>query len=595
MMSDGGSDFAYSYHTFMFPFIWNDNGNIGMDEFAKALSKKHWFDISWGEEKIPSKYTGVTDEQYKRDYLLDYASSQYFTAAARDMVFNIRGDNVTRLFEFRYDGRSIRNEAKYVITKTQKYTRICEKYELIINGIKLNLYNTGVAIITFELEYHGTKVTDGKPGASRAIDDVNKINEHGRRISYPYWPGEGMIHDLVADRIDIIFSEKVFSELFSENSNDLQKNFELYKSEVSLTYVMDPITQILELDSGFKLTSLRGKKESGNLFIQPCIDDRMFVCCLVSDPEFAGRIKGDYAEKKEYAYLGDCGDSVDDECDIQTVSSELYRFLFIENSSSCNSATMRHELLNDCVNNRWINWGTVYGVTHHSFVCVTGLPDKVQYNVINPFLTIYVHMARIALAQRATLLALQAEASALAEGLSMDGVVSVGQLGQISTLHEKFVKAQNQILLYEITAQEQGVELFDKLQSQLNIGCGKDELNNQLKNLYSIANINIDKLRLEAEQREALADRMRDNTLYRVGFVALFWAIVQVLPEIINVKKLITFNDIPIVDRIINLVKPDGLVLMLFAFGLTIIVRKFVRRKVPGSKKRERRNRKRDS
>lgn len=559
-------DFPYSYHTFLFPFIWNDNGNVCMEEFSSILSKKHWVETSWDEEKIPKKAAGRTQEQAKEDYFLDYASYQYFTGAARDVVFNSRGDNVTRVYEFNPDGRPIRNRGQYIITKSYDNPEKSERFELNINGIKLNLYNTGVGIITFELEYRGIKFVDGRRADSRTMDDVDKINEYGRRINYPYWPGQGKSHPLVADRIKIILNGQKFSEeLFLENAKTLQDRFDANRDAVSLSFVMKPITDLL----GGTVTSFETEKKSDKYFIRPCIDDRMFVCCLVCDPKFAERVKGNYSKGHEYAYLRDCDASVGH--DERTVSSALYRFLFIENSVSCNSATMRKALLRDSVYDRWINWGTVYGVTHHSLVCVTGLPDVVEDSVINPFITTYIHMARMALVQRASLLALEAEASALAESFAPDRSVNIEQLERISKLHEKYVKSQNQILLHEVTAQEQGVELFDMLQKQLYIGRGKQELNSQLQNLYSIANINFDRLQLEAEQKEAEADRRRERVVYRVGFVALFWAIMQVLPSILKLQE----------GRTLHYFASDGLILAAAAIVITIIIWRFVVRNKP--------------
>ena len=43
---------TYSYHTFLFPFIWNDNEDIeGENSFEKVLGNR-WFETSWGREEI---------------------------------------------------------------------------------------------------------------------------------------------------------------------------------------------------------------------------------------------------------------------------------------------------------------------------------------------------------------------------------------------------------------------------------------------------------------------------------------------------------------------------------------------------------------
>src|ERR1035437_9270695 len=158
-------ELPYSYHTFIFPFIWNDNGNVSAEEFIKVLNPKHWFEISWKSENI--KTTN------KEDYFLDYAAFQYFTKPACNMIFNTRDDNVVRNFEFRYNGISIREKGYFFISKAK------EKFELKINGIELKLFNTGVAVLSFELEYSGVKFVQGEKENSKTFDDLNKINEFG--------------------------------------------------------------------------------------------------------------------------------------------------------------------------------------------------------------------------------------------------------------------------------------------------------------------------------------------------------------------------------------------------------------------------------
>jgi hypothetical protein len=251
----------------------------------------------------------------------------------------------------------------------------------------------------------------------------------------------------------------------------------------------------------------------------------MFVCCLVRDEKFAAKMRWD-EEAQNYAYLADClGAKSDAPSD---ASKELYKFAFIEQSVSCQNRVMRRELLEKSVYARWLDYGTLHAVTHHSFVVVTGEIDSLQATVINPFLTQYVDMARVVLAQRATILALCAKASALAKRFD-SGKTTTPLMSEVVELHEKYVQAQSQVLLFELTAQEQGVELFALLTEQLYVAQNRELLDGQLHNLYEISGGRIRQLQLKADEEKADADRRLDRKMSLVAVIGLVWTVVQCL------------------------------------------------------------------
>lgn len=67
------------------------------------------------------------------------------------------------------------------------------------------------------------------------------------------------------------------------------------------------------------------------------------------------------------------------------LSQTIYKMGFIENGCSCQSSVMRHDLLKRCVYDRWIDWGIIDIITHHSTVRITGDADYIVASVINPF------------------------------------------------------------------------------------------------------------------------------------------------------------------------------------------------------------------
>jgi len=493
-----------------------------MDDFIKILAiGTHWFDTSWKDAKIPGKKPYEDDEEYRGDYILEYAQYQYFTAPARHLVFSDTAGDVTKNFEFRYNGQKLRNSGRYEIYKNN------EVFTLNINNIKLRLYNTGVAMLIFELEYHGDKKIDGnKDETPPSLDDVNKINEYGRRICFPFIPEKGKGHPINADKIVIDVGEKQFTEDNVETLKKFHESFGANGGAMSLTHMMDPIKEIIECGSGFTITSSVKRHDLGAYFVYPVIDDRMFVCCLVRDNDFIKSLN--QWKDTEYSYLSDC-DSPEHE-----TSDKLYKFGFIENYASCQNRAMKKEILKKCVNARWADDDTIYMATHHSFTAVTKVDESQRAYVVNPFLTQYVELAIIALAQRATLLSLTAQAASLASTFRQDKLIGAAEIAEIAKLHEKYVKAQNQILIFTATAQEQGVELFDLMRSQLYISKNEAELDAQLKNLYEISNINDDRLNRESDAR--LNDLITIFTIF-----GLIFAVMQVTQNLFCTYNSINF------------------------------------------------------
>ena len=507
------SELAYSYHTFLFPFLWNDGGKTRQEDFIKVLSVgKRWFETLWQNEKIPN---GIG----QTEWLQYYAAYQYFTEPANAAIFNPRGENVVRCFEYRHNGSTPEGGiGKYIIIKESGDYPITA--ELDINNIRMHIYDSGVAIFILELENR----------QHRELDAVNKINEFGRRINMPYLVPGGA-HSLCADRIEIRFGEELFEkEDYFVMLKKLGENFNTGIAEISLNYIMQPIQKFIDgggVDNGgYEVTTKadNARKDPKKLFIKPCVDDRMFVCCLVVDGAFANRLSKYNAAEKEYHYLTDCDmGSLNDAGifapDNKTISNDLYKLCYIETWVTCQSVTMKRELLKQTVYDRWIDYGTIHAMTHHSLLCVS--TDEVT---INAFLTEYVQLAILVLAQRATILALSGEAATVAEGLRDDTHITPEQIGTIERLQAKYVKSQNQLLLSEATVQEQGVEIYNRIKKQLYIDTNKAELDSQMNNLRDVANISNDRL----EQRNS--GRL-NNILAIVSAFALVLAVLEIAPS----------------------------------------------------------------
>ncbi|MDR3088457.1 MAG: hypothetical protein LBU39_01395 [Desulfobulbaceae bacterium] len=471
-----------SYHTFLFPFRWEfpevADEKLFMAELRRRLSEDWWSETASEREAAQARaWEQDNSERNKR-----YATYQYLTGPARRLAFVVDnesddGENSSRrepkskpklkpVYHFAF-----RPNADPEALKKRKYRikKGDDTYELDIRAIRLGVYNTGVATLIFALEYHGVKHSSSG-AASHAetavtLEDINKINEYGRRINLPYIAD--LTYRLTADRIIIELEDDAPGQPFFDD-------FDVENHPLSLTYVMTPIKKLLGLGAELQPLSDKGTQRANQTYrITPAIDDRMYVVCLYKNDELIHQIKNTYAEN-DYSYLTDW------QC-----AQRLYQFAFIEKDCTCQSRNMIVKILREVVYDRWIEYGTIHAATHHSLMMLTttGAPSY----VIDPFLTIYAEMAIIALAQRATILKLSDQAAKIAEKYDPINGCDKKLRDEIAKLHDRHIRAENQMLLNEITTQEQGEEVFPMLQRGLFIERSREKLGQQLENLYAIA------------------------------------------------------------------------------------------------------------
>jgi len=510
------SALPYSYHTFLFPFIWKTSEEKNREEFERILSVgKRWIDKSWKSEKVRS------DVVKQSEWFQDYAAFQYFTKSANNVIFNTRGDNVVKCFEY------YQHKGNYTISKNGV------DYRLVINNIRLNVYDIGIAVLIFELENH----------EHRRLNDVNIINEHGRRINLPFLMAsdgkKSISHALCADKITVSFEGVCFTEDYVRTMHSIGQNTDYLKRHIAMNYIMRPIQELLdgkgEDNGGYEVTAHEEHQSSNIYYIKPCIDDRMFVCCLVRDGDYSNKIKEYDAERGEYRYLSDCFKfNAEGRAEESGLDLDIYKLMYVETSVSCQSASMRHELLKRTVYDRWIDWGTIHGVTHHSMICLTSAYEGIIDSVINPFLTQYVQIAVLAVVQRAVILHLSDEAAEVANGFVGERVITKEELENIERLQAKYVTAQNQLLLSEVTVQEQGVEIYEMLKNELYIEKNMEDLDSEISNLRDVADIANARLERMNDEEEAKREKKIERGLALLSGVLGSVSIAEPFAEPIN-------------------------------------------------------------
>lgn len=447
-----------SYHTFLFPFLWNcGNKKITRHMFTKCLN------ANWKKEILPETLsTTQMNECYNQHH--------YFNLAARNAIYSNNGDEDI-VWNYRFDlsdndskwmdsPKYADNKAIYVIKKGE------ENFLLHINGIRLKLFNTGIGIIIFELENFLYK--------DAAV--INRINDLGRHVYMPY-TDNGKCYDC-ADEVLIKYSDK---EIVKDSLVGVPKKFDT-------TNIAAPILYLLKNDE-YSITT--DEKEIGGkkYYIEPIIDNRMFVACYYVNPQLVDAVRG--WNNGQYAYMIEAEakplGKENDDAKIENpnnynIASQLYETVFVDgNGLTCQSRIMLKKLLDEHIYDRWIEYGSIIGITEYSMVTITNNSTE---NLARNFLTMYIEMIILVLAQRASILAFEREISQIACGRTNQ---------KIEDTQKKYVIFQSELLLQEVTSQQQGIELYNMLLEKLFVIHQQNSVEAQIKSLLELNTANNEK------------------------------------------------------------------------------------------------------
>ena len=426
----------YSYHTFIFPFLWNDSGRVTREQFKKCINN------GWLEDKAQFKEGAPNTELYNQYH--------YFNRAARNVIYMTDFACDAVVWNYRFHLNKIKenenSDVKYIIQKDDF------KAELSVNGIRLKLFNTGVGMLIFELENY------------EELDEntINKINEYGRRVFLPYifnLENNKKGCTLFPDSVCLSMQGK---EIISNKLTDMQL------SDETDTVLIKPITYLLS--NGEYCVTTRENHSDKEFYIETIIDDRMFVAAIVSDKSFAEAMSK--RELGQYKYLfdaqnGNLNDGIN-------TAKRLYEIMFVDGTGlSCYNKDMLYGALQRHIYGRWIEEGSITGITEYSFITVT---NSLEYTAM-PFLTQYIEIVILVLAQRASLLAFERIISEIACRKSDMSVEMV---------QRDYVMFQSELLLQEVTAQQQGIELYSMLLENLFINKQQKEIEGQIKSLFEL-------------------------------------------------------------------------------------------------------------
>lgn len=401
----------------MFPFQWRirDYGDKVFSEQINLKNIIYAVGSNWERNLGP-------DNDDEADSL--YNERNYFYEFVHDALYdNGQENSLIRHFE-RTEPKH--GKVNYVVDCGEK------TYELRVDAINLNLYSTGVGVLSFYL------YNENYPNP----DDVLKINQAGRRVSPPFIASVAY-RGIIAHSIEIKGlhgRETGYREDFKRYTNKTLSN-------QPASFILDMIHEVAE-----------------NINIRPVIDDRMFVQCWYKNDEWADKFSGN--QYNDFLY-----------------SNHWYEFVFVDdfNEITCKNDSMQKKLIRRATYERWQKLYSLYGVSRYSMVYLTSSSTESEAPFLfTYFETIYARMAELILVQKASVLRFSAEVTNLS---NME--VKQSFSGKVSSLYKEYIRFVNQIHFREVSAQDQGIEMYQKLYEMMNIEKHVEKLDAEIGELYN--------------------------------------------------------------------------------------------------------------
>jgi hypothetical protein len=455
------NNLGISKHIFLFPFKWE----LYKSQESSLLEKINikTFVKKLGNNWVPYQFS---IEKNVKANLNTYNEYAYFYDHIRE-VLNLNKNEDSCQFSY-----NITKNAKYIIDILGEE----KPFELDIEEIFLNIYSSGIAVLGFELINKEEK----------DFDKILKINEYGRRI-YPQFLGASELDENEQEILLTNDTKKCFLAnritLTGVNVKDISESFEHYEKYAKIElkpFVLPAHIQNI-LDTNF-ITKFEEKFEDA-VIITPIIDDRMFVMSFLFNDTLMMKLNK-FKDKNEYEYVD---------------SKEWFRYVFIDDSKpSCTSKTMLKTLLQESTYDRWIEkseeeatvGGHLFGITRYSFV-ILGVREWVTENLIyKHFSNQYFQIILLSLVQRASIISYGGEVTRIVNKIKTDRILSNKEIDDINALNQSFLVFKNQIYFREVTAQDQGIEIYNKVQQQMNILAEVEALEDEIKDLVDFVNAN---------------------------------------------------------------------------------------------------------
>jgi len=517
----------HSYHIFLFPFRWrvwdiNDNtkmsNKFNLQEFEKYLIEER--EIKLWKSNTYKLQDGVAYNEY--NYFYDFVREVlYDLGEDLQISTNLQNEELIRHYEYILPQN---NEKKlHYNIKVKNKT-----YSLEIDSILLNIYSTGIGVLSFHLRNFNYPKEK----------DILTINKFGRRIYPPFFnlrnesiksikdntmPEEwlsGVKNNELPQAIWLSNAENIIGDIEDFSEYYCKDNFKhgpfrlpkyikaLFPDKFFLTHEKTGCKRYdnagkhcIEKDTDFKI------------YLRPALDDRMYTLSWYGNDKIAERLqKIDYGLKPaKYQYTKD---------------EFWHNYIFVDTSRTYQNQLKLPEFIEEHTYSRWVDYGTLYGFSRYSMVMLTASLDKLE-NLNAAFLvrhiqSMYYKMAELTLLQRSTIISFSDEVTHVSDLIHQEEEDLDQAIEKIEDLYKHYILFVNKIFFREVTAQEQGIEMYDMVQKIMRIPEQVKDLDNEIAELNAFAG-------MIADKNENKENKKLSNEAHSITKIGVYFAIASVL------------------------------------------------------------------
>jgi Mg2+ and Co2+ transporter CorA len=221
---------------------------------------------------------------------------------------------------------------------------------------------------------------------------------------------------------------------------------------------------------------------NSDINVTPIIDDRMLVNCWYANDAIS--------------------QSITDNTDFAN-SETWYKHTFIDegDDSTCQNDEMRKELLKESTYKRWQKYGSLYGISRYSLVCLTGEGYFSTAILARHMKTLYARLFELAIVQQASILRFSQEVAEVNKMFNATNKEQRYDIRRVESLHYAYINFINSIYFLDVTAQDQGIELYDLLKKQFRLQEREADLENEIGKLYEFVSMKEEKNSAENGER----------------------------------------------------------------------------------------------
>ena len=461
----------YSYHIFYFPFNWSLKGKNDLN-FSKQVDLmdipvnvgSQWKHVQLDKQSCPEPGT-----QMMNDAFTLFNERQYFFDFVHPVLYDMVGDLTPLLHHYERVEPQVEKLVEYSIKIAKKKGQPVKEYKLRVDALNLNLYSTGVGILTF---YLANESEDQQDEAT-----IREINQYGRRIM-PSNTGEFVQRNQLASSISIhglCGDDSRYQDNFDYKDvfeHDTNRNSNSDSRQLGLHSVWQPAHFIQNLIQDL----------SPELEIKPVIDDRMLVNCWYGNDELSHQVAKSAQTAGDSFVMGDF----------------WYKYVFVDEGAfdSCQNIQMKKQLLEKATYFRWQSYGTLYGVSRYSFMALTDTKEFSKNMIAVHMRTIYSRLFELIIIQRASMLRFSGEVTKVSS-LAGEKGKEKEMSDRVGSLYEEYIRFVNQIYFRSVTAQDQGIDLYEILIAQFDLNGQIKDLDGEISELYQYITLQVDQKRNE--------------------------------------------------------------------------------------------------